>query len=89
MGTLTSESVELVDLPGYTCPLPALKLAWSLEEAGCRLAVKRNGESDPVLSVVGANGKRPSLDEATRAEIIRWKQHLIALTEWVAAREAG
>ena len=89
MTRLNSDAIELIDLPGYMCPLPMLKLAWRLEDADCRLAVRRQGDAQPVLLVRGANGQCPSLDEATRGEIVRWKRHLIALVEWVAAREAS
>lgn len=79
-------SEDFVTLPGYTCPTPVLRLALALEDAGCRLTVRTG--ATPVLLVSGANGQRPPLAEDTRAEIVRWKTHLIALVEWMAAREA-
>lgn len=85
---LSSETVELVELPGYTCPVPALKLALALEDAGCQLTVRRNGAA-PSLVVSGSNGKRPTLQDDVRTEITRWKMQLIALVDWLAARDGS
>lgn len=83
--TLSSDGLEVVELPGYTCPLPVFNLALALEDAGCRLTVRRTGEvASLVLS--GANGQRPTLTAGTRAEIVKWKLHLIALVDWIEAR---
>jgi hypothetical protein len=83
---LSSDGGAFVELPGYTCPVPVLKLALALEDAGCRLTVRRNG-TEPSLLVSGANGQRPTLAADTRAEIARWKLHLMALVDWIATQE--
>ena len=79
-------SSNFVELPGYTCPVPVFNLALALEDAGCRLTVRRDGP-EPSLLVSGTNGQRPTLTAGTRAEIAKWKPHLIALADWLATRQ--
>ena len=79
-------SSDFVELPGYTCPVPVFNLALALEDAGCRLTVRRNDGAEPVLLVSGANGQRPTLAADTQAEITRWKRHLIAIAEYRAPK---
>ena len=79
-------SSDFVDLPGYTCPVPVFNLALALEDAGCRLTVRRDGP-EPSLLVSGTNGERPKLSADTRAEIAKWKTHLIELVDWLAAQD--
>lgn len=83
---LTSEDGELVDLPGYTVPLMALKVGWMLEESGCALSVHRSDDREPTLRVRGVDGRKPELSSETQNAIRRWKSHLIALTDWIDAR---
>jgi hypothetical protein len=65
-----------------------LHLALDLECAGCLLTVRRDGP-EPVLLVSGVNGQRPTLADDMRAEIARWKQHLIAIVDWSEAQSSG
>lgn len=85
----TSDHGELVDLPGYTVPLSVLKVAWGLEDGGCRLSVYRNGDAEPTLRVRGADGRKPELSSEMQAAIRRWKPHLMALVEWVERRSVA
>jgi TubC N-terminal docking domain len=64
--------VEYVMLRGgLTLPLPALQLAWNLEERGFRLGVTPGGEF-----VVN---QQTALTEADRLAIERWRGHLAAI----------
>jgi|KBSMisStandDraft_5_1062788.scaffolds.fasta_scaffold15276_6 hypothetical protein len=65
---------------GLTLPLAALRLAWALEARGLHLGV--DGD---LLRV----GPRDLLTDDDRAELRRWKPHLLAMLEYSAdAHEA-
>lgn len=68
-----SDFVTLRD--GCTLPMAAVELAWSLENRGLHLAIDGAGD---VLSV----GPGDRLTDTDRAQIRRWKPHLLALVRY-------
>jgi hypothetical protein len=72
--TTPSELSAFVTLRnGLTLPVAAIRLAWSLEERGLHL-----GALDDLLTV----GPRNLLTDADRAEIRKWKPHLLAIVNY-------
>lgn len=62
---------------GPDIPLPALLLMVDLDLAGNKLSVE--GER---LVVAGPHNQKPDLSDEERAEIRKWKPHLMALVEY-------
>lgn len=61
---------------GLSIPLPALQLAWSLEDRGIHL------RTDAHHQLVVPHG--PKLTDADRMAIARWHLHLAAVVEYIA-----
>ena len=63
---------------GLTVPMPALQLAWSLEDRDIRLTT---GADHQLVVPAGA-----PLTEADRAGLARWRLHLAAIAEYEAPK---
>ena len=61
---------------GYVVPVEALRVLWALEDLGCRVEVADDG----ALLVAPAR----LLSLAQKAELRRWKRHLVALVRYQA-----
>lgn len=70
---LASDGV-IVLAGGVSVPVPALRLAWDLEERGCRLAVDETGG----LLV----GPTRLLSDEDRRAIAEWKPSLVAIVAY-------
>ncbi len=60
---------------GLAVPVEALKVCWTLEAKGVRLL--RDG-GDLIVRPKG------SITDAERAELLRWKRHVLALLDYIA-----
>ena len=63
---------------GPALPWPVIALALALEDRGLILVRKVD-----TLRVLSKDGTRPTLSEAERAAIVRWKDHLLALVDYM------
>jgi TubC N-terminal docking domain len=79
---LLAPFTEYVTLKGgLTLPLPALQLAWSLEERGFRLSL--DSDNQVLIEPIAA------LTELDQAAIQRWRLHLGAIVAYQADAPGG
>lgn len=72
------ECIELAG--GIAVPVSALSLAWSLENRGYTLVATE----DSLRLRPAADGSSPALTDEDRAEVRRWKSHLLMLAAYEA-----
>ena len=76
-----SGSPELAYLQvGLTVPLPAIRLAWALEDRGLQL--RPSGDGGLIV------GPKARITDEDRVEIRKWKAHLVALVAYQADAHA-